>query len=478
MKHVDLDYGTTKMSVELPDSAKVVRYGETYTDPLGVDPIAATRAALDAPLEMSPLKELAGPGKTAVIVFPDRVKGGAHKLAHRRVCIPMIVEDLIAGGCRLEDISLVCAQGLHRRNTYEEWLWYLGPEIVNQFWPDRIINHDAEGPHLINLGEDVMGNPVQSNSIVTNCDIPILVGHCAANPYGGFSGGYKMMITGLAGQKSIASHHVPKTMLRKDWLGGGEKSHMRDQFQSIGEAIEQRTGKEFFTIDAVLGQKGDVLDVKAGRTAEVEKATWPLARQRANIVLDELVEPADVLLIGMPRDFHYGPGMGTNPILLSLAIGTQYSRCSKALRPGAAIIAVSWCDGWFNSGWFPSYKETYQALQNFDTPVDFLASKTAMKISTNNEYLYGYSNRYTYHPFHAMSMTSGGAVPFKWCSEIYLVGAQKPGYARGMGYRTLSTVEDALRDVERHVGKNPRILCTPECFSGGMAVNVTSRNAS
>ena len=117
MKRVDLDYGLQHVSVELPDSAVVVRYGESYVDPPTVDPVAATRAALDTPLDMPPLRELAGPGKTAAIVFPDRVKGGAHPLAHRRVSIPMIVSDLLEGGCLLEDITLVCAQGLHRKNT-------------------------------------------------------------------------------------------------------------------------------------------------------------------------------------------------------------------------------------------------------------------------------------------------------------------------------------------------------------------------
>jgi hypothetical protein len=477
MKTLDLDHGTRKMSVDLPDSSIVVRYGETYVDPPTVDPVAATRAALDAPLGMPPLTELAGPGKTAVIVFPDRVKGGAHPLAHRRVSIPMILEDLLEGGCRLEDISMVCAQGLHRKNTYEEWLWYLGPKIVDSFWPDRIVNHDAEGPDVLDLGLDDMGNAVQTNRIVANADIPILVGHCAANPYGGYSGGYKMMVTGTAGRASIASHHSPATMLRKDWLGGAINSHQRKQFRSIGEAIEERTGKQFFTIDAVLGQRGDVLDVKAGRTAAVEEATWPLAGRRANVVLDELEEPADILLVGVPRDFHYGPGMGTNPILMSLAIGTQYSRCFEALRPDAVIVAVSSCDGWFNKEWFPSYEETYEGLQNYSTPREYLESREAHRISTDNEYCFSYSNSYTYHPFHAMSMMTGGAVPLKWCSQTYMVGAEKPGYARGMGYRTLATVEDALKDAERHVGKNPRILATPECYSGGMAVNLAARSA-
>lgn len=473
MKSVDLDYGMTKLSIDLPDSAVVVRYGESYVDPLPVDPVDVTRLALDAPLDSPPLTELAGPGKTAVIVFPDRVKGGAHPAAHRRVSIPMVVEDLLAGGCLLEDITLICAQGLHRGNTYEEWLWYLGPEVVDNFWPNRIVNHDAEGPDLLDLGVDDMGNSVQTNRRVIDADISVLIGHCAANPYGGFSGGYKMLVTGLAGRTSIASHHSPKTMHREDWLGGTADSHMRRQFESIGVAIEERTGKNFFAVDAVLGQKGDVLDVKAGRIASVEQATWPLAGQRSNVVLDELEEPADVLLMGLPRDFHYGPGMGTNPILMSLGIGAQFSRCSKALRPDPVVIAASWCDGWFNDHWFPSYGETYSALQNFDTAAQFLESDEAHRISVDNEYLFSYSNSYTYHPYHAMSMISGGSVPLKWCSQAYVVGAQVPGYARGMGYRTTVSVQDALRDAERYVGKNPRILCTPESFSGGMAVNLS-----
>lgn len=476
MKSVDLDYGTKKMSIELPDSAVVVRYGDTYVDPSPVDPVEATRRALDTPLDSAPLTELAGPDKTAVIVFPDRVKGGAHPLAHRRVSIPMVVQDLLAGGCLLENISMICAQGLHRGNTYEEWLWYLGPQIVDDFWPDRIINHDAEGADLLDLGTDAMGNAVQTNARAANADITVLIGHCAANPYGGFSGGFKMLATGLAGRRSIASHHSPGTMHRKDWLGGNSESHQRTQFESIGRAIEERSETSFFAVDAVLGQKGDVLDVKAGRISAVEEATWPLAKRRAEVMLGELDEPADVLVIGMPRDFHYGPGMGTNPILMSLGIGAQFSRCSRALRPGAVIIAASWCDGWFNDRWFPSYGETYTSLQDYNTAAEFLDSDEAHRISVDNEYCFSYSNAYTYHPFHAMSMITGGSVPLIWCSQTYVVGAKAPQYARGMGYRTSGTVAEALRDAERYVGNNPRILCTPESFSGGMAINLTTHS--
>lgn len=477
MTSINLDYGTTHMPVELPDTATVVRYGETYQDPPEVDPIEATRRALDNPLGFPPLKELAGPGKTATIAFPDKVKGGSHALAHRKVAIPMIIEDLLAGGCRIEDIRLVCAIGLHRMNTVEEWYQYLGRDIVDRFWPDRIVNHDAEGSDCVDLGTDDMGNVVETNSLVAEADIPIMVGHCSGNPYGGFSGGYKMLVTGLAGWRSIGSHHTPGTMHRPDWMGASSTSHMRHQFRSIGEAIEDRVGKRFFEVDAVLGQKSQILDVQAGALDLVEEATWPLAGQRTNVVLDELTEPADVLVMGLPRDFHYGPGMGTNPILMSLAIAGQLSRCWRAVRPGCVVIAAALCNGWFNPLWFPSYEPTYEALQGYNTPAEFLASDDAAEITNDTDFRFRYSNAYTYHPFHAMSMIAGGSAAQLWTSAVHLVGAEAPGYARGMGMTPFSTFDDALKAAEKYVGPNPKVLCTPEAFSGGVGVHLSHANA-
>lgn len=471
MQEILLDYGDTRMRAELPDSAVVVRYGKTYTDPPAVDPVEATRKALASPLGSPPLRELGGPGKKVVVGFPDRVKGGAQPTSHRRVSIPLIVEELLAGGTRLEDITLLCAIGLHRKNTLEEWYAYLGRAIVDRFWPDRIVNYDAEATDLLDLGTDAMGNRVQCNRLIAEADLPIVLGHVTGNPYGGYSGGYKMIVTGMSGWQSIASHHTPSTMHRRDWLGAGTHSHMRKQFRSIGEAMEKGIGKRFFAVDAVLGQHAQVLDVKAGVLDQVEDATWPLADRRTNIGLS-MAEPADVLVIGLPRNFHYGPGMGTNPILMSLAIGGQLSRCWNALREGCVVIAASVCDGWFNPHWFPSYEETYAALQRHIDAADFLASDDAAAIVANYDYRWQYSNRYTYHPFHAMSMISGGSVSQLWTSAVLLAGAQAPQYARGMGFTPIRDFADAMRHAEKIVGRNPRILCTPECFSGGSPVHL------
>jgi nickel-dependent lactate racemase len=471
MQEVLLDYGETKMRAELPETATVVHYGETYIDPPEVDPYEATRKALENPLGLAPLTELGGPDKKVVIGFPDRVKGGAHHNCHRRVAIPMVVEELLKGGTKLENITLLCATGLHRKNTVEEWYWYLGKDIVNQFWPGRLINYDAEAPNLCDFGKDEMGNVVQCNRLMAEADLSIVIGHCAGNPYGGYSGGYKMVATGLSGWQSIASHHVPATMHLKDWMGASTSSRMRNQFKSIGEAMEKAMGKKFFCVDAVIGQNSQILDVKAGELGAVEKATWPLADKRTNVYLD-MKEPADILVIGLPRNFHYGPGMGTNPILMSLAIGGQLSRCWYAFREGGVIIAASICDGWFNSHLFPSYEETYNALQKYCTAAEFIGSEDAMQIVDSYEYRYQYSNNFTYHPFHAMSMISGGSATLLWTSAVFIAGVKAPGYARGMGFIPTGTFQEAIDRAKKIVGKNPRILCTPECFSGGVAVHL------
>ncbi len=471
MQEVQLDYGDGQMTVKVTDRATVVRYGDTYTDPPDVDPWEATRRALNKPLGMPPLRELAKPGDKVVIAFPDRVKGGAHPQAHRRVAIPLIVETLQEAGIKLEDISLLCAMGLHRKNTLEELYWYLGQEIVDAFQPDRLFMHDAEDPAgVIDFGSDAMGNSVTCNRLMAEADLPIIIGHVQGNPYGGYSGGYKMAVTGFTSWSSIRSHHNPDTMHRPDFLTASTHSHMRHQFDSIGKAMEKAIGKQFFAVDAVVGTHAQVLGVYAGAVDEVQQASWPLANQRTNIQLDH-TEPFDILVYGLPRSFHYGPGMGTNPILMLQAIAAQLTRCYGVFREDGVIIAPAMCDGWFNETWFPSYERVYNKFQDISDFADIFEYED--ELARDPDAVFKYRFHYAYHPGHPLSMISMGAIAHQRCSAVFIPGAQKPGYARGMGCIPTNDFETALQQAERYVGKNPRILAVPEAFrSVGVHLNL------
>ena len=61
-------------------------------------------------------------------------------------------------------------------------------------------------------------------------------------------------------------------------------------------------------------------------------------------------------------------------------------------------------------------------------------------------------------------------------SAIYIVGAQEPGYARGMGLKTRASFEEALEDAKKKfVGENPNILALPMTFKKA-AVHLCMKN--
>jgi len=109
---LEADFGDANVDVFIP--------GETYPDPphIPLDQVAAeTRRAIRNPVGMPPISESVKAGDKVTIVFPDRVKGGAHPTAHRIVAIPLVLEELRQAGVRKQDIKLICSNGLHRKNT-------------------------------------------------------------------------------------------------------------------------------------------------------------------------------------------------------------------------------------------------------------------------------------------------------------------------------------------------------------------------
>ncbi|MDR7484561.1 MAG: lactate racemase domain-containing protein [Armatimonadota bacterium] len=459
MPRVALEYGDGVLEVDAPDDAVVVEPGALYRDPVPVeDPVALTARALAQPLGLPRLPALVGPGARVVIAFPDRVKGGAHATAHRRVTIPLLLEHLRGAGVREDDITLLCAVGLHRKNLPEEFESYLGSEVVARFRGRRLTNHDAEDPDgMVRLGETADGDVVEVNRAVLEADLTIVLGHTLGNPYGGYSGGYKMPCTGLVGWRSIRCHHAPGTMFRPDFVPITTGSRFRHQLRRIGEAIERAMKQPFFAVDAVLNGQNQQLAVYAGRLAEVEQATWPLAGRRTEVTVPG--EPADVLVLGIPRTFHYGPGMGSNPLLFKQAIGASLARAFGALRPFPVIIAACVCDGWFNDEWFPAYREIYRLLQRCQT-VDALV-RYEDEVCTRPEWIRRYRYGYAYHPFHGFSMAYMGGLADRYARAVYIVGARAPAYARGMGCIPAATFDDALRHAARHVGSRPRLLVVP-----------------
>lgn len=371
---------------------------------------------------------------------------------------------MYAAGVEKKDILLICSNGLHRKNTKEEILGVLGPELFNQFWPTgQIINHDSEDyEHLVDLGKTERGDPVLMNKFVYESDVAILIGHVQGNPYGGYSGGYKHCATGITHWRSIASHHVPDVMHGKDFTPVSSHSLMRTKFDEIGMHMEKCMGKKFFCCDAVLDTKSRQISIYSGYAKEMMPLSWVDANKRTYVPWAQ--KKYDVMIFGMPQFFHYGDGMGTNPIMLMQAISAQVVRHKRIMKDNCVIICASLCNGFFHDELWPYLRELYGMFQHDYMNILPDMNRYGEYFATNEEYIRKYRFCNAFHPFHGFSMISSAHIAEMNTSAIYLCGAQEPGIARSMGMKTRATIEEALEDAKRIVGDHPNILALPRTF--------------
>lgn len=463
---LSFEYGQEMMDAVLPDNADVFIAGETVADPEYIPEnrlIEETRKSILNPIGMPPLSKTAKKGSKCVIIFPDRVKGGEQATSHRKISIPIMLDELYKAGVEKKDILLLCSNGLHRKNTKEEILGVLGEELFNEFWStNQIINHDSEDyEHLVDLGVTDSGDPVFINKYVYDADIAILIGHTQGNPYGGYSGGYKHCATGISHWKSIASHHVPKVMHRSDFTPVSSTSLMRTKFDEIGQHMEKCMGKKFFCCDAVLDTHSRQIEINSGWAKEMQPLSWKTADKRTYVHWAE--KKYDIVVFGMPQFFHYGDGMGTNPIMLMQALSAQVIRHKRVMSDKCVIICSSTCNGFFNDGLWPYTREMYDMFSFSNTLPDM--NRVGESFAQNEEYINKYRFNNAFHPFHGFSMISCGHIAEMNTSAIYIVGAKEPGLARGMGLKTRATFEEAIEDAKtKYTGENPNILALPRTF--------------
>ena len=468
---LEFEYGNGMMAAELPDWTDVFIPGETVPDPPCLKQdwdslYAATVESIRNPIGMPALRDIAKAGDKVVFVIPDIVKGGNQQTSHRKVAVRACLDELYSVGVEKKDVLLLISNGLHPRATVQEMRTILGDELFNEFYPTgQLTSHDSEDyEHMVDLGYTASGDHVLMNKYVFDADVPILIGHTQGNPYGGYSGGYKHCATGITHWRSIAGHHIPRVMHGADFVPVSTHSVMRSKFDEQGMLMEEKMGKKFFCCDAVLDTKSRQIEINSGWAKEMQPISWATADKRTYVHWAE--KKYDVVVFGMPTNFHYGAGMGTNPIQMMQALSAQVIRHKRVLSDRCVFIVPSICDGWFHDERWPYLRELYEMFQHDSMNILPDMDKYGEYFATRKEYTDKYRFAHAFHPYHGFSMMSCGHLAEEHTSAIYIVGAREPGIARGMGLKTRATVEEALADAEKkYVGPHPNILALPRTFT-------------
>jgi len=152
--------------------------------------------ALREPVGSPPLRELVNAGDRVVVIGDD----GTRLTPTDRI-VPLLLDELNAGGLPDADITLVIATGTHRPMTPEEMAAKYGPRVTDRV---RVINHDCldEGS-LVSCGTTRRGTEVWANRTVLEADVRVGVGNIVPHHPTGWSAGAKILLPGVAAEPGL-----------------------------------------------------------------------------------------------------------------------------------------------------------------------------------------------------------------------------------------------------------------------------------
>jgi hypothetical protein len=451
-----LFFGDTSIQVSLPDRTRLVG-GEGGGPRLEAvaDQEATVRAALGEPLGLPRIGQLVRPGARVLIAFDDPTAPSFGPI--RRLAMEAIVEELAEAGVPEENVSLVCANGLHRKWTHEELASILGQELVQRFGP-CLTCHDAEDPdNLVYMGTTANGYDVEVHRLVKESDLTVYIN---AACYLGFNGGWKSVCVGLSTWRSIRWTHTPDGMTMS--VRG---NRMHDVFDEMGQHLESNLGRRVFKVETLLANPATIGRVFAGGVDETRAAALEV---QASLYQPRraAAEPSDVVIYGLPAWSPYATFARMNPILTLISSGLGYlGGYIQALgKPGCSVIMATPCPEDWDLEHHPSYPEVWNRVLPETLDPYEISARFMDEFASRADYIERYRNGHAFHPVHGILATH----PLKrlrHAARVFVAGAEDPAVPRHVGFIPTASVEEAIAAAERIHGRDCSIVCIKQ-FAG------------
>lgn len=319
LMQIHFAFGKAGLTLSLPDGPAYELVESRSALPLS-DVQAALNAALDAPINSKPLRELAAGKRTAAITVCDITRPAPNALT-----LPPVLRRLHEAGIPVEGVTILIATGLHRAATAAEINAIVGPEIAAQY---RVVNHDARDfiAHRA-LGSTRRGTPVYIDERFMAADLHITFGFIEQHLMLGFSGGRKLIAPGLAAQETIKVIHSPRFMrepLATEGSYAGNPLHA-ELLEIAGMA------RHDFLLDVTLTQSREVSGVFAGEPVAAHAAGVDFLRTTS---LERLSGLADVVITsaaGHPLDLTF------------YQIVKGITAAQHIVKPGGKILVIGEC---------------------------------------------------------------------------------------------------------------------------------------
>jgi lactate racemase len=420
----------------LPDDAHVVSPGFSLALS-GTSDLAATVAgALDSPLDRPPLASLARPGMRVTIAFDDpTVPCYAPVWA---TALPLIVGRLEGAGVKRSDISLVCANSLHRQFTHDELERTIGAEVVAAHG-DRLSCHDAEDEDaMVHLGTTPSGFDVVLGRSVVDSDLTIYL-NCSTMR--GFSGGWKSVCVGLSGYRSIHHHHTPDIMSMSL-----DRNRMHEILNEMGALVDSSLGPDrVFKLETVLANPLEVHDMYGGSVLATREAVTSKLRAHQPPRRELVPEPVDIVVYGVPDWSPYAAYSHTNPILDIISTGLGYlgGMIEAVGKPGCTVVLATPCPPRWNMTHHPAYKEVWETVLTETLDPEVARHDYEPSLARRADYIEKYRFANAFHPVHA-TMALYPLKRLRHASRVIVAGAVDEAVPEHLGFASVPTVEAGI----------------------------------
>lgn len=325
VKSYPVDWNGQARTLDVPDENVTAEIGMTdFT--ARANPWSAITAALEAPIGCAPLSEMLRPGSTVALLtgdrFTDQMLGPWGGLG------PRLLDHLNRLGIRDEDVTLVYAPGSH---LCPHWRERLGPALLDRV---RAICHNCyDEENLVYLGITSRGTPLWVNRAVVEADFRLAIGEISPNVHGGWCGGAKIILPGVAGWDTIVQNHYG-VVHPINTLGLADGNPMRLDMEEAAGMLSRASGP-IFKVDVLVDSQARIVSVYAGDPVAAHRSAL---ERRARQIWMTRTRPADIYVLY--------PGQGSERHLSSsffiriegAEVGTKES--------GIIILALSAAGGW------------------------------------------------------------------------------------------------------------------------------------
>ncbi len=202
--------------------------------------------------------------------------------------LPTLIVALNSKGIPDANIRFIYSTGSHRGPTPTEEQHILGEAVYSRFKEQTITHNPEDTNRLQYCGETSRGTPVYLNRFLFEADQIITTGTVVYHYFGGFGGGRKSLVPGLAGLSTIAHNHALNLDPVIDRI---------DPLVKIGDmdanpvALDMMEAARFapcsFIINTVLNRSGDISELFVGDLETAHRHAADFAQQCYGVPLSK-----------------------------------------------------------------------------------------------------------------------------------------------------------------------------------------------